>query len=204
MRAMKTGALLALFASAAAVAAPPLRADKNGDGTVSLEEYQQAASAAAAERFARLDANGDGQLTADELQAGRRHGPRGPRGLDHLLGPDGQASIKDLEARMPNVPAERWQALDANHDGVLTREELEAGRGQMAARMLKRLDTDGDGKLSLVELQAVRPNMTAEEFNRLDVNGDGLLSPDELPRPGTRGRRFGPPPAPPAGADPAQ
>lgn len=53
------------------------KADKNGDGVVSRQEYLDAA----ARRFAKLDRNGDGRLTPDEMTKGNRHGGRrGMRG----------------------------------------------------------------------------------------------------------------------------
>ncbi|HEX5419845.1 MAG TPA: hypothetical protein VFY39_07580 [Gammaproteobacteria bacterium] len=179
MTAIKMSGLLALLVGTAAVAATQLPADKNGDGVVSLSEYQQAASDMAAKRFARLDKNGDGQLTPDELQAARHPGRRPP--LAGLLGPDGKISIADLEARRPKASADELQALDTNHDGMLTRDELNAGREKMAEERIKKIDSDGDGNLSLAELQAVHPNLTEEQFNRLDRNSDGLIEPEELP-----------------------
>ena len=77
---------LALTTSGAAIAqtvppAPPaqprmlsammMRADTDGDGAISRQEF----IAQAGERFARMDRNNDGRLTAEEM-GGRRRGAR--------------------------------------------------------------------------------------------------------------------------------
>lgn len=76
----------------------------------------------------------------------------------------------------------RFDRLDANKDGVLTRDELSRGRRQGPAgqRLFSRMDTNGDGQISLDEFQAAHPQAPADLFARLDTNHDGQLSPDEL------------------------
>lgn len=64
-----------------AAARPPAFSDvdTDGDGRVSLSEFQErhAKRMTVEERFARMDADGDGYLTETELAAaGRKHGPR--------------------------------------------------------------------------------------------------------------------------------
>lgn len=201
---MKTMNVLALCLTsgfgAAVFAQGPL--DRNGDGAVSLEEFQAARASAAAERFAELDADGDGLLTDEELATrrdgrrfgpgpGRRHGAPGAR-LD--ADQDGSVSLAELQAVHPNVTAEQFAEFDGDGDGALSRAELEAARGELMARMRERLeaiDTDGDGAWSFAELQAVRPNLDVEQFNRLDRNGDGLIGADERPLRGPGRRRGG-------------
>ena len=51
------------------------KADANGDGRISRDEFL----ARAAARFDRLDANKDGALTTDELRAGHHRGGRGAK-----------------------------------------------------------------------------------------------------------------------------
>ncbi|QLH38519.1 MAG: EF-hand domain-containing protein [Defluviicoccus sp.] len=69
--------------------------DEDGDGTVTLEEFQ----AGHAERFAEMDANGDGKITPDEFKT-----PPKPK-----------------ETRMQRM----FRRLDANKDGVVTLDEFE-------------------------------------------------------------------------------
>jgi Ca2+-binding EF-hand superfamily protein len=55
------------------------KADRNGDGVVSRQEYLDAA----ARKFTKVDRNGDGRLTPDEMTKGGRKGARrGMRGGD--------------------------------------------------------------------------------------------------------------------------
>lgn len=78
------------------------RMDSDGDGRVSLEEYQAWMGYA----FTQMDRNGDGVLQMDELPAGRGH------------------SVTRAEHRQRL--AERFALQDANHDGYLDAKELAA------------------------------------------------------------------------------
>lgn len=83
----------------------------------------------------------------------------------------------------------RFQAMDVDGDGVLTRDEgvvphgkrdmPEARRKQAEDRRGKRfasLDSDGDGKVTLAEFQAKR----VQVFSKADANGDGKVTRDEM------------------------
>jgi hypothetical protein len=81
-----------------------MKADANGDGRLSKDEYTSIAKARGAANdgsrmFDRVDANHEGVLDAGEIKA--------------LL-------------------AHRFARLDANHDGILTAEERQAMRGRAA------------------------------------------------------------------------
>jgi Ca2+-binding EF-hand superfamily protein len=86
--------------------------------------------------------------------------------------------------------AQRFDALDANHDGQLTADEIRASFRQKRAERWKKIDTDGDGRISKAEAQANAPRLAAR-FDQLDANGDGYLTPEEL-RAGFRHHRHGP------------
>ena len=90
----------------------------------------------------------------------------------------------------------RFDALDSDGNGVLSREEFAAGqgmrghgkgkddmdgsrRGQMrgdhAGKMKERADTNGDGSVSKVEFDAAHMAM----FDKADANGDGTVTNEE-------------------------
>jgi Ca2+-binding EF-hand superfamily protein len=114
--------------------------DKNGDGKLSRDEVPERMQGI----FQRGDTNHDGVLTADELRAmaraqqpagGGREGGEGRGGR----GPEGMRR-----------PDPIFQALDTNHDHVISGDEI-----TNAASALKALDKNQDGKLTEEEL---RPN----------------------------------------------
>jgi hypothetical protein len=110
-------------------------------------------------------------------------------------GPDDVVSRAGYDA----ANAERFERLDANGDGVLTRDELRQARGarrdefrNQVAEHMAEIDTDGDGAWSLPELQSARQRATQEQFTRMDRDGNGLITADEQPSAGGRrgpGRR---------------
>jgi len=85
---------------------------------------------------------------------------------------------------------ERLMALDADHDGKISKEEFAARAGMMrggapagagaapaydGSRMFARLDSNNDGYLDATEINA----MLARRFARMDANHDGVLTDDE-------------------------
>jgi Ca2+-binding EF-hand superfamily protein len=99
--------------------------------------------------------------------------------------------LKNVDARFNNV--------DTNHDGKVTREELAAAqqrdlqnaKAALNKRMedeFKRLDTNHDGVLSLQEFLAAAPAIKTTEtpdqlLARLDTNHDGKVSLEEFRAP---------------------
>ena len=90
---------------------------------------------------------------------------------------EGPITIEEAEAR----EAERFDRLDADEDGSLTREEFFAeegdkGRiGKRRQRVFDRLDADGDGTVSAEEY-----GKRIERLAALDSDGDGQLTSEEL------------------------
>ena len=80
------------------------RFDTDGDGRVSLAEYQEYMSRG----FHAMDRNGDGVLSADELPAGVR-----------------VRTATTLEGHRRSL-ARMFDVLDANNDGFLSADELTA------------------------------------------------------------------------------
>lgn len=101
--------------------------------------------------------------------------PEGGRGggAGFLMRADtnGDGVVTWAEAQAAAV--QRFQKMDANHDGVLTADEMPAGPRGAA---FKRTDTDGDGKVS----QAQFVDRAKQRFDRIDTNHDGKLDAGEL------------------------
>ena len=141
--------------------------DANRDGTISVEERQAAMQARRAEhadaRFAKLDANGDGSISRAEFDAGHaarpdrgphvqpagaregrrggpRHAMRGPGRDGHERGP---VVISEVAAKL----GERFDKMDADHDGVISPAER---RAAMTAHRAER-------QARRAQHQAVRP-----------------------------------------------
>lgn len=98
-------------------------------------------------------------------------------------------------AQMPQGPISRadflagnkaqFAALDANHDGVVTKDELVAAMTArfgsappqpIVDRIFASLDTNGDGKATADEVE----KHAEERFDKWDTNHDGTLSPEEI------------------------
>lgn len=129
--------------------------DANNDGQVSVEEMRTARQARRAEqmsaRFARLDADGDGVISKAEFEAqpsarGRNPARAGARNGAHRAGPARAGRMMRTENRREMQPIviadartraeQRFAAMDADHDGVVTAAERQASR--QAARQTQR------------------------------------------------------------------
>jgi Ca2+-binding EF-hand superfamily protein len=160
--------------------------DKNGDGVLTPDELP----ARMQNLFQRGDANQDGKLTPDEIRAmARRQGM-----------PAGGAFSRAGGGQMRNDPI--LNALDTDHDGILSAAEIKAGDESLLAldrngdgeitpdemrprqqtpadranHLLGEWDTNKDGKISKAEA----PDRMQAQFEALDRNGDGFLDRDEL------------------------
>jgi Ca2+-binding EF-hand superfamily protein len=101
------------------------RADANNDGSITREEFL----AGPTQMFARLDDNNDGVISADERPQRRERGEgQGRRHSD--ANNDGQISQSEFAV----MGASRFERLDSNDDGGVTREEADAARGQRHGR----------------------------------------------------------------------
>jgi Ca2+-binding EF-hand superfamily protein len=96
--------------------------DTDGDGAISLAEFQAARAQVAAERFALLDADGDGRLTREEMRKRRGEG------------------VERIQRRVAEI--------DLDGDGAWSFGELQAVRPQLTPELFKRLDRDGNGLIS--------------------------------------------------------
>jgi Ca2+-binding EF-hand superfamily protein len=82
-----------------------------------------------------------------------------------------------------------FAAVDANHDGSLTKAELDAAERRTFQQRLqaefKQLDTNHDGQLSFGEFAAAaHTNVNVDQIvQKLDSNHDGKISADEFRAP---------------------
>jgi Ca2+-binding EF-hand superfamily protein len=120
MKAINIGALVGVLAAGSAYA--QMRGDSDGDGAISLAEFQAVRAQAAAERFASLDVDGDGRLTREEMRERR-----------------GEA-LERMRARV--------EEIDLDGDGAWSFAELQAVRPQLTPDLFNRLDSDGNGLIS--------------------------------------------------------
>ncbi|WP_425618701.1 EF-hand domain-containing protein [Anatilimnocola sp. NA78] len=190
------------------------RFDKNSDGKLSKDEAPERMR----ENFDRLDSDGDGNVTLAEFEkvAGAFPGgpparrPEGtpanprPEGRTEGRGENGPPLVRALDtdgdgeisAEEIAAAAKSLAKLDKNGDGKLTREELgpppgmregagasprpEGNAGAFAAQFIARLkeaDKNGDGKLSKDEAP---DSLKEKTFDRMDSNSDGQLDESEL------------------------
>jgi hypothetical protein len=146
---------------AAALGAPVMSYDADGDGKVTAEEVESRKAA----RFAEADADGDGFLSAPEV------------------GAYAEALRAERAARRSAAVIAR---LDQDGDGRLSAAEVAGMRPASSGfdRMLERLDADGDGALSAEELQAAKARRGGKGGERHRERGGAHHGPHgaEAPR----------------------
>jgi len=106
---------------------------------------------------------------------------------------NGTLSRAEVEKSMPRL-AEKFDQIDTNKDGQLSRDEMKAWKKThkhahkkgnkadyqaRAAERFKHADTDGDGAISRAEAEKHAPRL-AKKFDQIDSNKDGKLTQDEL------------------------
>ena len=114
-------AKMSLIVTAATLLAAPMPVFAADEG-VSLADFQ----AAGRQRLMRADANGDGRISKEEWAASRKNAKRDPSRIFSRLDANGDGQLDAGEIDM--LLARRFKRVDANGDGLLTPEERAAGR----------------------------------------------------------------------------
>ncbi len=91
---------------------------------------------------------------------------------------DGSVDLAEIQAKRPDFTIEKFNAADANRNGLLSRDELRVEFHKGHDR--PKLDTDGDGGFSLDEMQKAGAEMMQEQYAAFDADKDGKLSREEL------------------------
>ena len=160
--------------------------DRNGDGVLTSDEVPERMRA----MFARGDTNHDGKLTPDEIKAmaANQSDPRGrPVGRGNATGMlrmDPVLDALDIDhdgvltaAEIASAPG-ALKTLDKNADGILSQDELKMRQGtplERAAHLFDEWDTNKDGSLTKAELS----DRMQPQFNTIDLNHDGVIDMEE-------------------------
>ena len=132
--------------------------DSNGDGVITRAEWQGSDRS-----FEVHDWNHDGVLSGNELRAGAQRQQRWPDD------PDGSA---EAGSQLMDWTPERFDNLDHNRDGRLTRDEW-----HFDAELFRRVDRDRDSSISRREFLGLGDDDDRDDrFSDLDANGDGRIS----------------------------
>ena len=216
--ALGTTALAGIGIAAAVTPHGMMRADTNGDGTVSRAEF----FAKGDTRFKRLDANSDGTIGTAEF--------RGPRLARADANGDGAVTKSEFAAQEDT----HFKRIDSNGDKQISEAELQAahaqmrgrhrgpggfggphammrggpGGGPMGGRMFERTDANHDNRISRDEVRA----QADTHFATLDANHDGFVDKPEIAARHQQMRAkfqamhdgMAPPPPPPAAPNPVQ
>jgi Ca2+-binding EF-hand superfamily protein len=114
-----------------------MRADTDGDGRVSRAEATAAATERTGNWFDKLDQDKDGYVTQDEMRQAREtrranmHAKMDEHFKEADANNDGQLSLDEVQAKLPRL-AGRFDALDKDKNGTLSKEELARGRHRAA------------------------------------------------------------------------
>lgn len=177
---VRAGWMLSILAGSA-IAAPPAEGE-GGPGDhpprfpVDLKELE----ARSAERFARADTNGDGGVSLDEFAAALPP-DRHRDGANESDPPRERGSRHSWASFKPSVGPEQdaavFAALDRNGDGQIGRDEFSVRqvhdelRKERQKAMFSHLDKNADGALTRDEMAA-----PAERLRALDTDQDGTVT----------------------------
>jgi len=179
------------------------RADTNGDGKLSKEEFDEFSKRDNGERFSKMDANGDGVVDQSEIaQIGERlrEGMRRPAGEGGSPGssgfrrppggPEGERRAPRPEGDRPTPPEGERPAPRPEGDRPAPPEGQRpggpGGPGQGGPGMINmdeiygRMDKNADGSVDKDEYLEFSKQEIENRFGRMDENQDGKVSKEEM------------------------
>lgn len=137
--------------------------DTNKDGSVTFDEFNQAATG----RFSKMDVNGDGKVTLEEF-------------------------MNYVHTRRQEFMNKRFNKMDADKNGIISKDEWLAAQQARALRRFAKMDSNGDGSLSTDEFanrqhkgwhhkkhHGHAGKFSEGVFTHLDANGDGVVTVEE-------------------------
>jgi Ca2+-binding EF-hand superfamily protein len=154
--------------------------DHNRDGRVAREEWHFDR-----ETFRRADHNNDGAISrAEFLGTDAVDDDRAERFVDLDIDRNGQISRTEWHGSL-----RRFEAMDANHDGAVTRVEMLGA--ELPPELFSSVDVNRDGAIELNEWHWSRA-----AFDRRDLNHDARITREEFKGPapvgtsGTQGAAY--------------
>jgi Ca2+-binding EF-hand superfamily protein len=155
--------------------------DTDGDGKISLAEFQ----AGAAARFSAADAQHSGSLTAAQLAASpqaEKHNLRAATRLVHQMDTTHKGYLTQDD--FVNAAQQRFAKLDTQGTGKLMADQLVAAGGfhghVQAASATAAVSADGTAAPATGSKRAAFQQKFAQaELAKLDTNHDGVVSQDE-------------------------
>jgi len=145
--------------------------DHDRDGRINRDEWHFDRGT-----FLRADHNRDGVITrAGFLRTDALDDDRAERFVDLDVDRNGRLSRSEWHGTR-----QLFDAMDANHDGVVTRVEMIGA--ELPPELFSSVDINRDGAIALNEWHWSRP-----AFDRRDLNHDGRITREEFNGPGTIG-----------------
>lgn len=168
------GLIAVSLTSAALYAAPGMKADADGNKTVTRAEAMAAADA----RFAKMDANGDGTLnSADKVAKVKMHFAKMDTDKNGAITESEFVAAHEARAEMRKDRQAKRMGQGRPDRGDAEHAKGRGGRhhGGGGMKMLAMADTNGDKAVTQAEFR------TAAEarFAKADANGDGSITAAE-------------------------
>lgn len=160
------------------------RADKDGDGKISKDEFKSMSQRdESEERFARADANSDGYLDSDEMARIGERMRRGAGGPPSSPGrPEGSGGFRrppgDSPEGAPRPEGER--PVGPRPEGNRPGGPPSGTPGLNPDDVYARMDKNSDGAVDKEEYHDFARQEIEQRFGRLDENGDGKVTKDEM------------------------